>query len=256
MKSQQRFTHLHQHIYLVTVVLDPLTPTYLPQTTIFLVSQQGQGPVIGGFLHHVVCIDGLHVWVGSQLKSIGVVQFFQQRWVGSLIFLNLNCTSLKQTPLLHCLQLVRLQIQQNWFTHLKELLLNRILNHRYAVLFLILVRKWAPEGWDRHGSLVLHEGRGLSFVWEGGGSTGELRVKNSFSEFLNIVYLLFLCNKKAKIRVGLPKLLEFRSNWCDIELILKFPAAIFEGFIVKENNVRFGELFPCLLRDTNVVVLV
>ena len=79
MKSQQRFTHLHQHIYLVTVVLDPLTPTYLPQTTIFLISQQGQGPMVGGFFHHVVSINRLHVRVGSQLKSIGVVQFFQQR---------------------------------------------------------------------------------------------------------------------------------------------------------------------------------
>ena len=256
MKSQQWFTHLHQHIYLVTVVLDPLPTTYLPQTTIFLVSQQGQGPVVGSFLHHVVCIDGLHVRIGSQLKSIGVVQFFQQRWVGSLVFLNLDRTSLKHTPLLNCLQLVRLQVEQNRFTHLKELLLHRILNHRDAVLLLILVRKWSPEGWNGHSSLVLHEGRSLSFVWESGRGTGEFGVKNSFSEFLNIVYLLFLCNKKAKIRVGLPKLLEFWSDWCDIKLILKFPTAVFKSFIVKENNVRFGELFPCLLRDANVVVLV
>ena len=36
---------------------------------------------------------------------------------------------------------------------------------------------------------------------------------------------------------------------------MEFSTAILEGLVVQEDDVRFWELFPCLLRNADVVVL-
>ena len=95
MKDQEGFAHFYQQFYLVSIVKDPLRMRELLQATIFLVGQKGEGPVIRSFLHHMICIDRLHVRICSQLESIGVVQFFQERRISPLIFLYLYSTSLK-----------------------------------------------------------------------------------------------------------------------------------------------------------------
>jgi len=95
MKDQEGFTNFYQQFYLVSIVKDPLRMRELLQAAIFLVGQKGESPVIRSFLHHVICIDRLHVRICSQLESIGVVQFFQERRISPLIFLYLYSTPFK-----------------------------------------------------------------------------------------------------------------------------------------------------------------
>ncbi len=142
---QKSFANLQQHLDLVPIVEDPLGTGYLLKTTIFLIREQSQCPVIRRLLHHVVSINWLHIRVGSELQSIGVVQFFQERGVAPLVSLEFYQASLIKAFLPNCLELPLLQIGNNRLAHLKELFFHWILMNRDPILFFILIGKGSSQ---------------------------------------------------------------------------------------------------------------
>lgn len=62
-------------------------------------------------------------------------------------------------------------------------------------------------------------------------------MQDTIGELFNVIYFVLFSNEKAKIRIGLPESFKFRSNGGDIELFLEFTTAVFEGFIVQEDDV-------------------
>lgn len=67
---------------------------------------------------------------------------------------------------------------------------------------------------------------------ESSGGTWDLGVEDSFGEFLDIVNFLFLGDEEAEIGVGFFESLELWHDGGDIEFILQFSCAIFEGFVM------------------------
>lgn len=90
-------SHFYEHVYLVMGAQEPLAVHDAAESMIPLVRDQRQGPKARISLLHRVGIDWLHVWVGSELQSIHVVQFFSHQRVRSLILLDKHLTSLVQT---------------------------------------------------------------------------------------------------------------------------------------------------------------
>lgn len=91
---------------------------------------------------------------------------------------------------------------------------------------------------------------------EGGGRARDLRMQDAIGELFYIIDFLLLGNQEAKIRVVLPQLVQLRSDRGYVEFLLQFPAAVFEGFVVEEDDVGLGELLAGLLGDADVDVLV
>lgn len=81
-------------------------------------------------------------------------------------------------------------------------------------------------------------------------------MQDAIGELFYIIDFLLLGNQEAKIRVVLPQLVQLRSDRGYVEFLLQFPAAVFEGFVVEEDDVGLGELLACLLGDADVDVLV
>ena len=79
-------------------------------------------------------------------------------------------------------------------------------------------------------------------------------MQNSHRKFLDVVYFIFLSDKEAEVWIGIAKFLQLRSDGSDIEFLMQFAATVFKGLVVEENDVRFGELFPCFFWNSNIQV--
>lgn len=97
MEHHDRSSHFYQHVDLVVGAQEPLAVHDAAESMIPLVRDQRQGPMARISFLHRIGIYRLHVWVGSELQSIHVVQFFSHRRVRSLVLLNKHLTALVQT---------------------------------------------------------------------------------------------------------------------------------------------------------------
>jgi hypothetical protein len=91
---------------------------------------------------------------------------------------------------------------------------------------------------------------------EGRGGTRDLRMQDAIGELFDVINFVFFSNEKAKIRVGFPESFEFGCDGGNVKLVLQFSAAILEGFIMEEDDIRFGEFLAGLFGDAYVYVLV
>jgi hypothetical protein len=105
-----------------------------------------------------------------------------------------------------------LQVYQDGLAHFEQLLLDGVLVDGETALLLVLIGEGTLEGGDGHGAFVGEGGGRFTAVGESGGGAGDLRVEDSFGEFLDVVYFLFLSNQEAKIRVSLSQFLKLGSD--------------------------------------------
>ena len=80
-------------------------------------------------------------------------------------------------------------------------------------------------------------------------------MQNTVGELLNIINFVLFSYEKTKIRVRFSESFKFWCNRGDVKFILQFSTAIFESFVMKEDDIRFWELLSRLLRDADVDVL-
>lgn len=91
---------------------------------------------------------------------------------------------------------------------------------------------------------------------EGSRGTRDLGMQDAIGELFDVINFVFFSDEKAKIRVVFPESFEFGCDGGDVELILQFSAAILEGFIMEEDDIRFGEFLAGFFGDADVDVLV